>query len=70
MKAAKTTSQIKCFIHLFGGHGSKNTQVFFFRHTLSVWAAFWAFPLLAYFYFSCRPRFKISPVAPAPVYAH
>jgi hypothetical protein len=34
MKAAKTTSQIKCFIHLFGGHGSKNTQVFFFRHTL------------------------------------
>jgi hypothetical protein len=35
MKAAKTASQIKCFVHLFGGQGSKNTQAFFFRHTLS-----------------------------------
>jgi hypothetical protein len=35
MKAAKTASQIKCFVHLFGGQGSKNTQAFFFRHTLT-----------------------------------
>jgi len=35
MKAAKIASQIKRFVHLFGGHVSENTQAFFFRQTLS-----------------------------------
>jgi hypothetical protein len=34
MKAAKTASQIKRFVRLFGGHASENTPVLFFRHTL------------------------------------
>jgi hypothetical protein len=34
MKAAKIASQIKRFVHLFGGHVSENTQAFFFRQTL------------------------------------
>jgi hypothetical protein len=36
MKAAKIASQIKRFVHLFGGHVSENTQAFFFRQTLTV----------------------------------
>jgi len=35
MKAAKIASQIKRFVHLFGGHVSENTQAFFFRQTLT-----------------------------------
>jgi hypothetical protein len=31
MKAAKTASQIKRFVRLFGGHVSKNSQVFLFQ---------------------------------------
>jgi hypothetical protein len=34
MKAAKTASQIKRFVHLFRGHAPKNTPGFFFRHSL------------------------------------
>jgi hypothetical protein len=34
MKAAKSASQIKRFVRLFGGHAPENTPVFFFRHTL------------------------------------
>jgi hypothetical protein len=35
MKAAKPGSQIKRFVHLFGGHAPENTPAFFFRHALS-----------------------------------
>jgi hypothetical protein len=41
MKAAKPGSQIKRFVHLFGGHAPENTPAFFFRHALilgSAWA--------------------------------
>jgi len=34
MKAAKPGSQIKRFVHLFGGHAPENTPAFFFRHAL------------------------------------
>jgi hypothetical protein len=35
MKAAKPGSQIKRFVHLFGGHAPENTPAFFFRHALT-----------------------------------
>jgi hypothetical protein len=48
MKAAKPGSQIKRFVHLFGGHAPENTPAFFFRHALTIMQVLVGVPLAAF----------------------